>query len=118
MTVEEVLFKLEELLNQTKLSNFRNGSVHLTAIQISLQKLMRLKREAEALKRALKDKASARKQRKLNQVYDFLLICNALFGSFFFQCTKGFASFCEVESSVSLFLIFSVKLVEIYFDIW
>jgi hypothetical protein len=110
MTVEEVLFKLEEQLKQIKLSNFRNGSVHLTAIQISLQKLKRLKREAEALKRALKDKASAREQKKLNQVSAVLYLV-----PFSFQYTKGFASFSEVESSVSLlFLIFSVKLLEIF----
>ena len=62
------MFKLEELLEQSKLSNFRNGSVHLTAIQISLQKLKRLKREAEALKATLKDKTCVREQRILNQV--------------------------------------------------
>ena len=67
--MEEVLFKLEELLKQSKLSNFRNGSVDLTAIyKISLQKLKRLKREAEALKATLKDKTCVREQRILNQV--------------------------------------------------
>lgn len=61
-TVEEVLFKLEGLLKDSELLKFQNGTIHLTAIKINLQKIRRLKQEAQALEVALKHKASLKEQ--------------------------------------------------------
>lgn len=61
--VEKILFKLEGLLTGSDLSRLQNGNIHLTAINIKLQKIRRLKREAQALERSLQKKAFLKEQR-------------------------------------------------------
>ena len=78
-SVEEALIRLEDLLQQLHLSNSNPGKEHLKAACSDLERIRKLKKEAEFLEASFRAKAASLEQ--IDQVFlvhDFIPIWIAL----------------------------------------